>query len=165
MILPIIKIPDQILRKKSIEVKYIDKKIKKLCKDMVKTMNANNGAGLAAPQVGESLRIIVFKKTNGHKDVVMINPIIKSHSKEINFADEGCLSIQNGKIYHDIPRYNSIVVEYTSVKGKQVNVKLSGMDARVVQHEIDHLNGKLIIDFFKNVSNYYASLTCDSIHL
>lgn len=151
MILDIVKHPHESLRQKCIPVEDITKKVKKLCKDMVQTMNVNDGAGLSAPQVDSNLRVIVMKDYYTHQDIIMVNPQIIHSSIEMESASEGCLSIPD-HIVKDIPRHKSITVEYLTVKGSPYRTILNGMNSRIVQHEIDHLDGKLIIDFESSIS-------------
>jgi len=146
MILDIIKHPDDFLRTECIPVKDITKKIKKLCKDMVKTMNANDGAGISAPQIGSDLRIIIWKDFYSNEDTIMINPKVVEWSPQLKKGTEGCLSMPN-KLCYNIPRHTVVTVEYMNIKGKYHRVILDGINARIVQHELDHLDGKLITDF------------------
>lgn len=147
-ILKIIIIPNPILRKKSkkIDLESINtSKFKKLCDDMVKTMNKKNGVGLAAPQIGKNICLIVVRT----KDYIlhMINPKITKKSILKEFDEEGCLSVPN--FYGKIKRNKKITCVYFDKKQKKQKIKAEGLLARVIQHEIDHLNGILFID--KNV--------------
>lgn len=114
---------------------------------MKTTLKRSGGVGLAAPQVGILDRIAIVRFEKGKKYTpafVIINPKILSFSDEQSVAEEGCLSID--EFTADIPRYNDIEVEYMDEHGNEHQRKLSGFNARVVQHEIDHLNGVLITD-------------------
>lgn len=133
-----------ILRKKSEQVGHIDKKTFKLIKEMKETMKAEKGVGLAAPQVGISARIILA--TLDSKNIVpMVNPQITRHSEAAEFGEEGCLSLPGQ--WGQVKRYSEITVEYTDGKNIRKILKLNGFNARVVQHEIDHLDGILFTDY------------------
>ncbi len=110
---------------------------------MKSSMKAANGVGLAAPQIGESLRICIGK-VNG-KDTPLINPEITWKSEEKALDEEGCLSLPN--VWLPIPRHTEIVVTYLDEKGQAQERRLKDFDARVVQHETDHLDGILIVDY------------------
>lgn len=140
-VLPIVKIGDPILETRAQEVPRITKKITKLVEDMIETMYEANGAGLAAPQVGVNRRIIVVDLGEG--PVCLINPVVQSaQGEEIDV--EGCLSIPERWVY--VKRAAEIEVTGLNEKGKPVRVKAEGFLARALQHEIDHLDGILILD-------------------
>ena len=144
--LQICKYGDQVLRRKTEPVAEINDDIKKLVSDMFETMYAAPGVGLAAPQVGISLRICVIDvKLDGKSNpLVMINPeIIEGDNKVL--AEEGCLSFPG--VYENVKRYEKVVAECTDLKGKRIKVKGEGFLAKAIQHEIDHLDGKLFIDY------------------
>lgn len=144
VILPILIGADNpILRKKTTRVRRVTKDIKNLIKDMIETMKEASGVGLAAPQVGTSVRVCIA--TLDGKITPLINPEITSRSKETYIDQEGCLSLPN--VWIDIPRSMEITLTYTDLKGKQQERKLTHFDARVVQHEVDHLDGVLIVDY------------------
>lgn len=140
----VIKVPNPMLAQKSEEVKIIDKSIKKLVKDMFETMKKNNGIGLAAVQIGVLKRIIVIEIEQEDIKTELINPKILSYSSSKSTMEEGCLSVPNG--YYDVERPNEIVVEFTNLKNKVQKIEASGLFARCIQHEIDHLNGITIVD-------------------
>ena len=134
-----------LLRQKATEVKDITPAIKGLILDMLETMMAGgNSVGLAAPQVGQSLRIIVAQAAPDEKAIALINPKItrKSFAKEV--AEEGCLSLPNA--YYPVKRAKRIVVKGLNIRGEKVRLKMAGLWARVIQHEIEHLDGILISD-------------------
>ena len=140
-VLPIVKIGDPILETRAQEVPRITKKITKLVEDMIETMYEANGAGLAAPQVGVNKRSIVVDLGEG--PVCLINPVVQSaQGEEIDV--EGCLSIPERWVY--VKRAAEIEVTGLNEKGKPVRVKAEGFLARALQHEIDHLDGILILD-------------------
>src|SRR5690554_1283643 len=139
--LPIVTIGDPVLQTRAQEVPRITKKIAKLIDDMIETMYEADGIGLAAPQVGVGQRIIVADLGEG--PVVLVNPVIQSaQGEEIDV--EGCLSIPERWVY--VKRAAEVEVSGLNEKGKQVRVKAEGFLARALQHEIDHLDGILILD-------------------
>ena len=135
---------NKILRKKSEPIKEITKKNQKFIKEMEKSMKKEGGVGLAAPQVGENIRVIVTL-LNGKNVIPMINPEIIYHSDEVELGEEGCLSIPG--IWGQVKRYKAITIRYKTPKGQELTLKLDGFNARVVQHEIDHLDGVLFTDY------------------
>ena len=142
-ILKIIQENDPVLRKKAEPIK--DPKspeIKELIADMVATMKEANAVGLAAPQVGHSLRLFTANVEN--KIYVFINPEVKDLSFENVPFEEGCLSIQ--KIWGPVIRSRKLTIKALDENGKPIKIRAKGLLARVIQHEIDHLDGKLFID-------------------
>ena len=135
---------NEILRKKSEPVKEITKKTQKFIKEMEKVMKTENGVGLAAPQVGENIRIIV-NLLNGKNVTPMINPEIIEHSDEVELGEEGCLSLPG--VWGKVERFKAITLRYKTPKGQDITLKLEGFNARIVQHEIDHLDGVLFTDY------------------
>jgi peptide deformylase len=136
-----------ILRQKSTKVDKIDKSIKKFAKDLLKTMVKANGLGIAAPQVGINKRLFITTFDEGSEHamaVLMINPEILWHSDDTDIAEEGCLSLP--KLYKPVPRSTAIRVKFQDLKGTEHVLELEGLNARVVQHENDHLDGILFID-------------------
>lgn len=136
------KYPNPLLKKRAEEVKEVSEDIRNLAKDMIETMIENKGIGLAASQVGESKRIIIVQTEKEPR--VFINPRIikKSWSKEI--MEEGCLSLPD--LYFKIKRAKEIEFESLNEKGERRKTKVQGLLARIIQHEIDHLDGILLID-------------------
>lgn len=142
-VLPIVTGADTpVLRAKTAVIPNVTKNVLKLAKDMEDTVKAADGLGIAAPQVGQSLRICIAKL--GGKFVTLVNPQITWKSAETSVAEEGCLSLPG--LWRDVTRPVGIVVTFTDLKGKGQERKLEGIDARVVQHEVDHLEGVLIVD-------------------
>lgn len=136
-----------ILRTVSKEIKKIDTILKKFAKDMKITMIEDDGLGLAAPQVGKNIRMIIVTlnyKTKQEVVVTMINPKILSHGDDMAIAEEGCLSLP--EIYEKVARYTKIVVEFLNLDGSKQVLALGDLNARVVQHEVDHLDAILFID-------------------
>ncbi len=141
-ILKIRKYGDPILRKKCQEVKDVNQEIKRLADDMAETMFEFEGAGLAAPQIGKEKRVITANLGNG-KSLSLINPeILKKTGKTI--MEEGCLSLPD--IFVEIKRPEKVIVEGLDKDGKKVRIKAKALLSRILQHEIDHLNGILMID-------------------
>ncbi len=134
--------PDEVLRKPSQEIKTIDERLHGLIKAMAEIMYTNNGIGLAAPQVGYLSRVIVADVGDGL--LTLINPEIISKDGD-DFKEEGCLSLPGISV--GINRPIKIKVKAIRPDEKEVVLNLEGLKARVVQHEIDHLNGRLIIDY------------------
>ena len=147
MILKIKKFNEKVLRKKAVSVKEINDEIKTLVSNMAETMIASNGIGLAAPQVGVSKQVIVIRADEDQAVLSLINPKIIKMSKEKVGAEEGCLSFPN--IYIDINRSEEIEVEALNLKGKKVTFKAKGLLARVIQHEVDHINGVVFMNRLK----------------
>ena len=141
--LKILKYPNEHLRKKTQEIKdFKDPQLAKFVSDMVKTMETEKGIGLAAPQVGSDFRICTVKVDN--KLFVLINPKIYSFSRKKEIFEEGCLSFP-GKFF-PIERPIKVKIKTRGLDGKKIKIKADGLLARVLQHEIDHLDGVLIID-------------------
>jgi peptide deformylase len=149
-ILPIVLEGDPRLRQKASKIRSVDDSLRKLAADMHETMNDAPGVGLAGPQVGVMRRIIVVFVPGeyigeGEPDIrtTLINPeIIKGHGCEV--ATEGCLSIPSW--VGDVPRYEAITVKAMNLDNKEIRIKAKGYFARVIQHEVDHLDGILFVD-------------------
>ena len=132
---------DEILRKRSKEIETIDNKIRELAIDMVETMYKYDGVGLAAPQVGILKRIIVIDIGDGPR--VFINPVI-TKATGTQTCEEGCLSSPN--VFGNVDRPETVVVEAFDIEGKKLKVKAKDLEAVVLSHEIDHLDGILFLD-------------------
>ena len=147
MRLNVLKDGEEVLRIKSIPTLITDE-VRDLVSNMKETMLAENGIGLSAPQVGVNLRVIVIQLMSAGKLVgpvqEMINPVITSYSDDTMEYEEGCLSIPGEYIRIDRPR--SIHVKFQTLSGKYKKWYLKGLEARIVQHEIDHLDGRLMTD-------------------
>lgn len=151
-ILPIIKLPDPRLRQISDPIERVDGEVRKLADDMLATMYDAPGVGLAAIQVGIPRRMLVLDVAGdgqAPQPLVMINPEILSLGSEMRAYEEGCLSIPDVRI--DIERPGSCEVRYVDRNGELQTLHATGLLATAVQHEIDHLNGKLIIDFLSRL--------------
>ncbi len=144
----IVKYGDQILRSKTKPVEKITKEIKQLAEDMLETMYAFYGAGLAAPQIGIPLKICVIDVMPDGKrsPLVLINPVIVSGENKINM-EEGCLSFPG--IYENVTRFDKVTVQYLGLNEQIKTLEAQGFLAKAVQHETDHLNGKLFIDYLQ----------------
>jgi peptide deformylase len=139
-----------ILRKKSAQIQQLNKKTKKFISDMVETLKKENGLGLAAPQVGQNIRIIIVRfNYDTHQEMIktLINPEILSHSKGTILGEEGCLSLPN--IFKPVERYKKVRIKFKDLKWNDNVLDLEDLNARIVQHEIDHLDGILFIDKVK----------------
>jgi len=146
MKLDIKKYGEPILRGKTVKIKDPSAKdVQTLISNMLETMKANNGVGLAAPQVGSTLRLCVVDAEGSA--YVLINPQITASSKTKLISEEGCLSFP-GKFF-PVPRHASVQVRFLDQDGAAQKIKASGLLARAFQHEIDHLDGVLIIDRIK----------------
>ena len=148
----IFTIPDPILKKKSLPIKNVDSSVKKLMDDMLETMYAAPGIGLAAVQVGVLKRVVVIdlsKKEEKKPPLFFINPEIISTSEEQVSYEEGCLSIPNQ--FAEIKRPKRCHVKYLDYNGKKKDLKADGLLATCIQHEIDHLNGILFIDYLSKL--------------
>ncbi len=152
--LDIIINPNPILRKKSIDIGLKDissKPMQELLLDMELTMREKDGAGLAAPQVGHNIKLIVINQND--KTLFMFNPKITKKSWAKETEEEGCLSVLNNKgeiLYAPVSRHKKISCSYIDDKGNKKTLTGEKLLARVIQHEIDHLNGILFIDYLKN---------------
>ncbi len=143
----ILTIPDPILRKISKPVNSVNSEIKNLMDDMLETMYAAPGIGLAAVQIGILKRVIVIDLSkDGEKKtpLFIINPEISFKSKDLISYEEGCLSIPNQ--FAEVKRPSSCKINYLDYNGKEKEIKADGLLATCIQHEIDHLNGILFID-------------------
>ena len=149
MIRSIVLHPDARLKKISVEVENITDALIKLAEDMMETMYDAPGIGLAAPQIGVLERLIVMdcaKKEDEEPDpIIMVNPTIIASSEENSVYEEGCLSIPEH--FAEITRPEFVQVEWIDLGGKQHSEEFNGLKSTCVQHEIDHLNGKLFIDY------------------
>jgi peptide deformylase len=146
-VLPIRTLPDPVLRRKAKRVKTIDGSIQKLIADMLETVRAAPGrAGLAAPQVGTSLQVIVIDIPDA-ENIVLINPeIVKRRGERL--VTEGCLSVPG--YYGEIKRAKSVTAKGRDASGKEIRIKAEELLAQALEHEVDHLNGLLYIDHLES---------------
>lgn len=147
-LLEIKKAGDPVLKKVCAPVEKIDKRLRIFLDNMAETMYASDGIGLAAPQVGESIRAVVIDVDKKIR-YDMINPVITLREGSI-IDSEGCLSCPN--LFGEVERAEKVRVEYTNRFGKRKTLDADGLLARCVQHELDHLDGRLFIDIAKNIT-------------
>jgi len=144
--LEIIKIGHPALAKKSVRVETIDKELRRLAKDMIETMHAAPGIGLSAPQVNVNRRLITIDLSVGEKQedlIVLVNPEILSREGKV-VREEGCLSVP--EIFEKVARPQKVVVKGLDLEGRDCILDAQDLLARVLCHEIDHLDGKLFVD-------------------
>ena len=143
--LKIVKYPAGILKKQAKEIKEVTPDLLRLILQMETAMEKNKGVGLAAPQIGVSKQIIVVKDSReSRKNQAFFNPKIQKKSKKQETDEEGCLSLPG--LFLSIKRAESIRLSCNTKEGKSVIIEATGLASRIFQHEIDHLEGKLIID-------------------
>ena len=149
--------PDPILRKKSQVIDKVDDKLRKLLNDMLETMYSAPGIGLAAVQIGILKRLIVIdisKEEEKKNPIFLINPEIIFQSKDTSIHEEGCLSLPGH--FAEIERPAECRIKYIDYDGKKQEMKANGLLATCIQHEIDHLNGVLFIDYFWTFNSVLA---------
>ena len=152
MLRKILTEPDPILRKKCEPLEKVDTETKKLMDDMLETMYAAPGIGLAAIQVGILKRLVVIDISKGEeekKPMFLINPQIIHRSKKTSIYEEGCLSLPGQ--FAEIERPAECTLKYIDYNGKEKELKVDGLLATCVQHEVDHLNGILFIDYLSKL--------------
>jgi peptide deformylase len=145
-------LPDPVLRERAAEIIDADEKVKALAQDMIDTMYAAAGIGLAGPQIGVLQRIVVMDLAREDEDpqpVVLLNPEITEESDELSSYEEGCLSIPD--YYEEVTRPAKIKFRYMDLDGNTHERDADGLLATCVQHEIDHLNGVLFIDYLSKL--------------
>ena len=147
-LLEILKAGNPVLKKKSVPVERVDKNLKKLLDDMAETMYAHDGVGLAAPQVGRNICVVVIDCQDDHGLLEMINPVITFREGEA-VDTEGCLSVP--EIYGEVSRAAKVKVQFINRRGKLQTLTATGLLARCIQHELDHLEGQLFIDMAKSL--------------
>ena len=141
---------DLVLREKCAPVDEITPDVLHAMDEMVAMMREQSGVGLAAPQVDITKRFLVMMNPDTEEVFKMINPRIVSKSDALVTMEEGCLSVlgpDDLPVFADVTRPESVVVEWTNEKGKKLTAEMSGLPARIVQHETDHLDGILFIDY------------------
>ena len=145
--LKLVYAPDPILKKESLEIPQVDEHHRKLIKEMYEVMYKANGVGLAAPQVGENLRIFIIDagaREEEKKPITMINPKLLSLGNEIVPYEEGCLSFPDH--FAEIDRPDELTIEYIDENNNKKKLTTNGFASRIIQHELDHLNGILFVD-------------------
>ncbi len=136
--------PDPVLRMQARPVDEFDDDLRRLVERMASLMRDANGVGLAATQVGVLRRVFVFRRGDDEQPTALVNASIVDRSAEVATEDEGCLSLQG--VLAPVERNVAVTVEARDVSGENVRLELAELDARVVQHELDHLDGVLILD-------------------
>ena len=147
-LLDIKKAGNPVLKEHCTPVERVDKRLRKLLDDMAETMYEADGVGLAAPQVGEPIRMIVIDVQDEHGLIELINPVITYREGEA-VDTEGCLSVPN--LFGEVERAANVKVEFLNRRGKKQHLTATGLLARCIQHECDHLEGQLFIDIAKSV--------------
>jgi len=162
MIRKIVTIPNKILRSKSKKIGYVDDSIKNLAQDMIETTidwdhDSEFGAALAAIQIGEPLKLTVvrndFDDPKNKEFTTLVNPEIVKSSEEQVSDIEGCLSVPG--IYGRVKRARKIKLKAQDVNGSPIRLTVEGFPARVIQHEIDHMNGKIFLDHINDTSQLF----------
>ena len=154
-VLKLYEYPHPVLKQKTENVEKVDKEVQKLLDDMLETMYVTNGVGLAGNQVGKLLRVVVVDcagKDEPPNPIKLVNPEIIAHSDVKVLHSEGCLSVP--REYADVERYESVTVRYLDENGKEQTKTADGLLAIAFQHEIDHLDGKLFIDYLSQFKRH-----------
>jgi peptide deformylase len=138
--------PDPVLRMKANEVDELDESVSGLVERMKGLMDEARGVGLAATQLGILRRVLVYQAGEEEPVVALVNPRIVETGEETLADDEGCLSLGAASVIVQVERPTSVVIEAKSPEGDDLRIEADGLEARVIQHEIDHLDGVLIID-------------------
>ncbi len=150
--LPIITLPDPLLRASSAPVERVDDELRRLMDDMLETMYSAPGVGLAAVQVAVPRRVIVVDPAGDDEEptpLCLVNPEIVTLGNEVRLHEEGCLSIPD--VHVEIERPSQVTVRYVDREGHRQELTAEGLLATVLQHEINHLDGKLIVDFLSSL--------------
>jgi peptide deformylase len=138
--------PDAVLRMRAKEVEEFDEPLGALVERMIRLMQEARGVGLAAPQIGITRRVLVFQTAEDEPAVGLVNPRVTAESEERTTEDEGCLSLGAATVVVPVERPATVTVEASSPGGEPLSIQAEGLEARVIQHEIDHLEGVLTID-------------------
>ncbi|HEV8450686.1 MAG TPA: peptide deformylase [Gaiellales bacterium] len=138
--------PDPALRNAATAVAEVDDEVQRLAERMLDVMERAHGVGLAAPQLGILRRILVYRATDEDVPKVLINPELVERSDETEVGTEGCLSLLGGELQVPVARHLRVRVSGRDASGDAVDMDVEGFEARVIQHEIDHLDGILIFD-------------------
>ena len=142
--------PDPALRNAATAVAEVDDEVQRLAERMLDVMERAHGVGLAAPQLGILRRILVYRASDEDEPKVLINPELVERSDETEVGTEGCLSLLGGELQVPVARYLRVRVSGRDASGDAVDLDVEGFEARVIQHEIDHLDGILIFDRAEN---------------
>jgi peptide deformylase len=138
--------PDAVLRIPAREVGEVDDEVRQLASRMQGIMRDSHGVGLAAPQIGVLRRVLVFRRRDEDEAIVLINPELTELSADTETDTEGCLSLLGGDLLVPVERSVSLVATGIDETGAELRIEAEGMEARILQHEVDHLDGVLIID-------------------
>ena len=138
--------PDPALRNAATAVAEVDDEVQQLAERMLDVMERAHGVGLAAPQLGILRRILVYRASDEDEPKVLINPELVERSDETEVGTEGCLSLLGGELQVPVARHLRVRVSGRDAAGEAVDLDVEGFEARVIQHEIDHLDGILIFD-------------------
>lgn len=138
--------PDRVLRLKTHEVEQFDETLAALVARMTSVMAGAHGVGLAAPQIGVLQRVLVYQPDEETEPAALVNPRVVTASEEVETMEEGCLSLDAAGVVVDVERPSAVTVEARTPEGNELVIELEGLAARIIQHEIDHLDGVLIID-------------------
>lgn len=142
---------DRVLRQPAKRLAKVDESVRQLVRQMLQTMYSSDGIGLAAPQIAVNKQLLVIDcdpKNAAAPPLILVNPQITSYSKELCRVEEGCLSVPG--VYLDVIRPKAIEVSFKNEYGRPQKLKVDGLLARVIQHEMDHLNGVLFVDRVEN---------------
>jgi peptide deformylase len=142
--------PDPVLKNPAVPVGEPDDELRALTARMTDIMRASHGVGLAAPQIGVSRRVLVYGMRDDDVIHVLVNPELVERSEETEVENEGCLSLLGGELSIPVERHVRVRVSATDTDGEAVEYEAEGLEARVIQHEIDHLDGVLIVDRAQN---------------
>jgi len=142
--------PDPVLKNPAVPVGESDDELRALTARMTDIMRASHGVGLAAPQIGVSRRVLVYGMRDDDEVHVLVNPELVERSEETEVENEGCLSLLGGELSIPVERHVRVRVSATDAAGEPVDYEAEGLEARVIQHEIDHLDGVLIVDRAEN---------------
>ncbi len=165
-VLNMVYAPDIRLKTMCKDVLEVTDELKQLASDMVETMYENKGVGLAAPQIGENIRLFVMDCEQGEdgeegKIYKLFNPVITYASEELSEYEEGCLSLPD--VLQIVTRPKEVTVEYLDENGQKQSLKADGLTATCIQHEIDHLNGKILLDYMGPVKRKMTLKKLDKI--
>jgi peptide deformylase len=138
--------PDPVLRMKANEVEYFDDSVTDLVERMTMLMDEARGVGLAAPQLGVLRRVLIYRTADDEPVTALVNPRIVSSQDESDIVEEGCLSLGAATVVVEVERPVAVTLEAQTPAGESVQIEAEGLQARVIQHEVDHLEGVLIID-------------------
>ncbi len=157
---------NKVLRTVSKPVRQVTGELRQFAQEMIKTMEVENGVGIAAPQVGRNIRMVICMLNPGEKNEVvvpMVNPEILHFSDEKADGEEGCLSLPG--VWGKVERSTKILARFTNLKGKSQTLELSDFNARILQHEIDHLDGVLFVDRANEVGEAKENANDDAPHI